>query len=157
MNSPKFQCTHFNSNLRYVNWGKSTAFESVTCPYTGNSTMKYFGKKYLSKGSSHPCILGIQDVRNLEDERKQRGGAIWYLFGNKFETQVDHQALEYLSTRVLRTSSISGIGIDGIDGIDSINSGKQNINNAYLTMFFEFAERPAPNNLQCPLYHGKGM
>jgi hypothetical protein len=144
MNSKEFKCTHFNSNLRYVNWGRENAFNPIKCVHTKKMTDIVYGKKYL-KGGSHPCILGMQDVKQLTSDRQNRRdekktGKIsppFYLFGNKFDYRVDKESLDYLDTIIHKSKST---------GKEEKIEWKELL----------LGERSIPNRLHCPIYNGRG-
>jgi len=146
MNSKQFKCTHFNSNLRYINWGRVEALHSnVTCRYTELKTNYIYGKKYLKSGS-HPCILGMGDIKEILDERKNRKNVVWNLFGNKFDSRVDDASLYYLDTKVMGVvKKKKNIRVD----VDEIDVEEEQ-------MLFNRGERIAPFHLHCPVYKGRG-
>ena len=143
MNSKEYKCTHFNSNLRYVNWGRATAFDPVKCVGTTQQTERIYGAKYL-KGGSHPCILGMLDVefilqnRKLRTERgelERKKGTVappWFVFGNKFDVRVDALSVQRMQRQNLH--SWKKIAWDEL----------------------VLAQRTVPNRLHCPIYNGKG-
>ena len=141
MNSKEYKCTHINTNLRYINWGRATAFEQTKCPETGAATTATYGKRYL-EGGSHPCILGMRDVLKVMERRDKRGDGAhpWLFFGNKFDHRVDSKALAYLDKRISATAA---------QHTTALHSATM-VNN------FELSERPTPARLHCPVYKGKG-
>lgn len=149
MNSKEYRCTHLNTNLRYVNWGRSSAFQSMTCKNTGEKTNEIYGQKYL-KGGSHPCILGMKDVRNIQEARNYRSARLigqgvsppFFVFGNKFDDKIDVLPLNYLDQIVQKGKSTLHVG--------SHEVGRVAWNDLKL------AERIVPNRLHCPAYNGIG-
>ena len=148
MNSKQFKCTHFNSNLRYINWGRVEALHSnVTCRYTELKTNYIYGKKYLKSGS-HPCILGMGDIKEILEERKNRKNVVWNLFGNKFDSRVDDESLYYLDTKVMGVHVVKKKKKLRVD-VDEIDVEEEQ-------MLFNRGERIAPFHLHCPVYKGRG-
>ena len=143
MNSKEYKCTHLNTNLRFVNWGRSSAFQSLTCKNTGEKTDEIYGQKYL-KGGSHPCILGMKDVQDIQAARNDRRKGVpvsppWFLFGNKFDDRIDSVPLNYIDQIVQKGKRRQMKEVGQVAWHE-----------------LKLAERIVPNRLHCPVYNGKG-
>ena len=138
--SDTFRCTHVNTNFRFTAWGRSNLFDSPTCSLK-KAIIKQKGQSYYS-GGSHPCILGIDEIKN-----EAKVSYPMAFFGNKFDLNIDGS--EYAMNAI-------DIEIDDYEKELKSNKKKMEEEDTKIRDTFVQIERGWPHPLHCPNYQGAG-
>ena len=138
--SDTFRCTHVNTNFRFTAWGRSNLYASPTCSLK-KAIIKQKGQSYYS-GGSHPCILGIDEIKN-----EAKVSYPMAFFGNKFDLNIDGS--EYAMNAI-------DIEIDDYEKELKSNKKKMEEEDTKIRDTFVQIERGWPHPLHCPDYKGAG-